>query len=261
MPAAQILRHLVVLRMPTPHPRLLRPHPVLVGRDLRHVVPELVRGGGLLQRSARIVRRVVQRSLGRRTRRSGAHGRTADAGRTGSQGRVGQGAARQGRSQGVRLLRPGGLVEGCRVGVLVLDGEGRHGVEGAQLLGVELLPEPGPSVGEPDLHSRLGQFGLLGELFSGVDVGVLGAAEGPLQGLQLFAGEGRAGSSLFAFQSDSGFGFGVGFLARGVVVFGVTGSWKRKVPISFKTSGYQVGRNTNYYFLHRFTHGRYLDGT
>lgn len=44
---------------------------------------------------------------------------------------------------------------------------------------------------------------LLGELFSGVNIWILGAFEGSFEFFQLLSAESCAGSALFAFQRDS----------------------------------------------------------
>lgn len=207
---AQVLGHLIVLRMPGPDGALLWRDAVLIGRHLRHVVPKLIHTV-LVQIAATVVG-VVEPVLGR-TRGGGVGGTTqtgtSTRGERMGQAGAGKGAGRQGAGQGrggtksstgVGLLRPAGLVEGW-VSIMLLDGECSlqgHGVEGVQLLGVQLFPKAGSPVGEPDLDAGFGQLGLLRQFFSGVDVRVLGPAEGAFQGFQLFAGEGRSGSALFS---------------------------------------------------------------
>jgi len=65
-----------------------------------------------------------------------------------------------------------------------------------------VLAETGSSVGEPHLDASLGQGRGLGQLLPRVNVRILGAGEGSLQGLQLFGGEGGAGATLLAFQRN-----------------------------------------------------------
>jgi len=56
------------------------------------------------------------------------------------------------------------------------------------------------------LDACLGQFGSLGELFSGINVGVLGPLKGALKLFQLVRSECGTRSSLFPFQRDSWLG-------------------------------------------------------
>lgn len=65
-----------------------------------------------------------------------------------------------------------------------------------------MLSQSGPPVAEPHLNSSLGEFGSLGELFSGVNVRVLRSFESLFQLVELVSRESRPGPSLFPFQRD-----------------------------------------------------------
>ena len=149
MPRGQIVGHFPALCMTRPDRRLLRSDTVLPRRHLRDVVPKLARGSQhvrLLQSSVvRVVQGGLTRGVGVNRRRRYRGSRAPQGGR--GDGGVGQGAVGEGPGQGaggVRLLGPGVLVVEGGLWVLVLDGEGRlqgHGVEGVELLGVELFSE------------------------------------------------------------------------------------------------------------------------
>ena len=79
-------------------------------------------------------------------------------------------------------------------------------VDVGQLVAPELLPPPGSSVAEPDLHSGFCQLGALGQLFPGVDVGVVGPFESALQLLQLLRRESSATPPLLPFDFQPGLG-------------------------------------------------------
>jgi len=90
-------------------------------------------------------------------------------------------------------------------------GEGQGAECGGRLVRwAGLFAPSGSSVAEPHLHPGLGQSGPLRQLLPGVDVGVLGPLEGPLQRLQLLGGEGGAAAARFAFQLDARLALGVG---------------------------------------------------
>jgi len=50
-----------------------------------------------------------------------------------------------------------------------------------------------------NLDSSFGELGPLSEFFAGVDVGVLGSLERPLELVELLRSEGRPGAPLLAF--------------------------------------------------------------
>lgn len=63
------------------------------------------------------------------------------------------------------------------------------------------------------LYSRLRQPRALRKLFPGVNVRILGPVKSRLQLFQLFAGKCRSAPTLFPFQRDPRFAFGVGIVA------------------------------------------------
>lgn len=194
VPSAEIIGHLIVL-VPSPDALLRRRDAVLVRRNLGHVVTELVstQNAPLFQTVVAVVS-VVESGLGWWCGTGSAGSRTQS------------GAGRKGAAQSwscgcrcVTLLGPTGLIK-TRFWILMLYREGalqRHRIESVQLLRVELFPQTGATIWEPNLHSSFCKFSFLCKFLSGVHVRILGTTKCSFQCLQLFSGEGGAGSALF----------------------------------------------------------------
>jgi len=78
------------------------------------------------------------------------------------------------------------------------------------VVGTDLFAESSSAVAEPHLNAGLGEFGALGQLLPGVDVGILGPVEGPFQFVHLLRCERRPMAALLLFQRKARLRFAVG---------------------------------------------------
>ena len=85
------------------------------------------------------------------------------------------------------------------------------------------------------LHTGLRQLGVLGQLLAGVDVGVVGSLEGPLQLNQLLSRKGGAAPPLLPLQGQAGLRLHLRAILR-VARWGGMGGVRTKLKASWEES-------------------------